>query len=63
MPLSVALSVLSGSALVMLWLSLHFWDEGLPVWSHLYAVMAGISIGVVFIGAVFSLEAVRVAYA
>lgn len=63
MPLSVGLSTLSVGALVMLWLSLHFWGEDLPVWSHFYAVMAGISIGVVFIGAVFSLEAVLVAYA
>jgi hypothetical protein len=63
MPLSVAISNLAVGALVMLSLSLEFWCEDLPVWSHLYAVMAGVGIGVAFLGAFSASDAVRVVYA
>lgn len=60
MPLSPTLAV---GALVMLSLSLQFWCEDLPVWSRFYAVMAGVGIGIAFVGAFSAPDAVRVVYA
>ena len=63
MPLSVSISTMGVGAMVMLSLSFHMWDEDLPVWSHLCAVMAGIAIGIAFIAAFSSPDAVPLAYA
>ena len=63
MPLSFSLATLGVVALVMLSLSLEFFDEELPVWSHLYAVMAGVAIGIAFVAAFATPSDVRVVYA